>query len=124
VRFHDSRLPALITEEDVAGLVAELPKRADCNIYETSLSQSVMGDETNKRVLQILAAQPDSLISTATLDASFTSQGIDTTVWQETLKGFLKLPGIFKINGEIRDIVQFSFIDPNFRRYIMMRESN
>jgi Cdc6-like AAA superfamily ATPase len=121
LRFQDSRLPLLITEEDVHQLVTALPTRADCDLYETALSQSVMGDDINKRVLQVLAAQSSSLISTAKLSEPFATEGINERLWRDTVEGFLALPGVFQENGRIRDVVQFSFIDPNFRRYILLR---
>jgi hypothetical protein len=126
LRFQDSKIPVSITEKDVHRLVTALPGRPDCDLYETALSQSVMDDEINKRVLQVLAAQPNSLISTAGLGGPFAAKGIDERMWRDTVDGFLTLPGIFQIIGRIRNVVQFSFIDPNFRRYILLRcaESN
>lgn len=107
LRFQNSKLPASITEKDVHRFVAALLTRPDCDLYETALSQSVMGDTTNKNVLEILAAQPTNMISTANLGESFSSQGIEAAVWRETLEGFLTLPGIFQITGRIRDVVRF-----------------
>jgi Cdc6-like AAA superfamily ATPase len=122
--FQESDLPAEVNEEDVYRLVAALPTRADTDLFETALSQAIMGDETNKRVLRTLAAQPKSLISTAELETPFNSQGIDPKVGRATVEGFLTLPGLFEISAQIRDIIQFSFVDPNFRRYILLRCPN
>jgi hypothetical protein len=119
--FRGSNLPVNITEEDVRQLVVSLPERADCQLYETALSQTVMGDDINKRVLQLIAAQPNNMISTAELRSSFTQNGIDEKIGQATVEGFLTLPGILHENGRIRDVVQFAFQDPNFRRYVLLR---
>lgn len=121
--FLDSSLPVTITEQDVRQLVAILPERADCQLFETALSQAAMGDATNMQVLRVLAAQPRSMISTAELGPSFASHGIDAGVGRETVEGFLKLPGLLEEHGRIRDVVQFAFRDPNFRRYILLRSN-
>jgi hypothetical protein len=80
-----------------------------------------MGDSTNARVLQVLAAQPNSMISTAQLGSSFADNGIDEEVGQETVEGLLTMPGIFQEYGKIRNVIQFAFTDPNFRRYVLLR---
>lgn len=123
LNFLNSKLPVRVTEQDVHRLVASLPERADCQLFETALSQAVMGDTTNMQVLQVLAAQPKSMISTAELGPSFVDHGIDEKIGQETVEGFLTLPGILEEHGRIRNVVQFAFRDPNFRRYILLRSS-
>ena len=121
VEFIDFRLPRRVTEEDVSRLVSALPTRADSHLYEEALSQAIMGDRTNMRVLQVIAAQPNSMISSAEVCESLASKGIDANTGRETVEGLLSLPGIFEEHGRIRDVVQFAFRDPNFRRYILLR---
>jgi hypothetical protein len=119
--FRNSSVPANVTEDDVQRLVGSLAELANCQLYETALSQTVMGDDTNKRVLQIIAAQPDTMISTAGLRSAFAQNNIDAKIGQETVEGFLTLPGVLEEHGRIRDVIQFAFQDPNFRRYILLR---
>jgi len=119
--FLGSRRSARVTQEDVHKLLRSLPQRADCQLFETALSQVTMGDSTNLRVLQVLAAQPNSMISTAQLGSPFADNGIDEEVGQETIEGLLTMPGIFQEYGRIRNVIQFAFTDPNFRRYVLLR---
>ena len=43
----------------------------------------------------------------------------------ETINGLLEMgDSPFKVRGRIRDIVSFSFEDPNLKRYILIRNAD
>lgn len=119
--FLGSRLPVPIRHWDVRQALSTLPERPDCHLYEEALLQAAMGDRTNMQVLRTIAAQPQSMISSSEVCGSLVNQGIDAATGRETVEGLLSLPGIFEEHGRIRSIIQFSFRDPNFRRYILLR---
>jgi hypothetical protein len=115
-----------VKPEDVTSLLTALPQRADCKIYEEPLmKQIIMRDATTAKVLLNIAKSQESIISSAAVCSSLESEeGISKDITLQTINSILQMPASpFQERGRIRDIVSFSFVDPNFKRYILMRNA-
>jgi len=114
-----------VEHDEVTALLAALPQRADCRIYEEALEQITVEDETTARVLLGIAIQPKSIISSASVAKWLEQeQAISKDIVMTTINTILQMPaGPLEERVRIRDIVSFSFRDPNFKRYILIRNA-
>jgi len=116
--------PRDFTKEDVDLLIASLPTRADCMLFEEALKLLTMQDETTAKILLCIARHSEGVISSATICSTLESEGISKADIMETIEGFLKLSNApFAERSRIRDIVSFSFVDPNLKKYILIRNA-
>ncbi|MCP4142946.1 MAG: hypothetical protein GY755_22100 [Chloroflexi bacterium] len=115
-----------IKQYDVNLLLDQLPERSDCKIYEEALKQITMGDDITSKILLGLAEHKQSVISSAlVLNEIGKSYKIDGNISSKTIDDILQLPNSpLEERGRIRDIVSFSFRDPNFKRYILLRRAD
>jgi len=114
-----------VEHEEVIALLAALSQRADCKTYEEALKQITIKDETMARVLLGIAIQAESIISSASVANWLQKEReISKDVTVGTINAILQMPASpFEERGRIRDIVSFSFRDPNFKRYILIRNA-
>jgi hypothetical protein len=111
-----------ITGDDVDALITALPNRADCRLYEESLRLTTMGDPVNEKVLGAIAQAREAINTTETVSRYLSRSGVDMADADATIKGFLGLPGSpLQEQGTVRSTVRFSFRDPNFKRYVLLR---
>jgi hypothetical protein len=116
--------PKQFTKDDVDALIASLPDRADCRLFEEALNLLTMHDETTAKILLCLAHHSEGVISSAQICRSLEADGISKEDVIETIEGFLKLSSApFVERSRIRDIVSFSFSDPNLKKYILIRNA-
>jgi len=115
-----------VRQEDVTSLLTGLPRQATCRIYEEALKQITMGDEITAKVLLGIARNQESVISSkSACDLLESDEQISRDITIETISGILQMKDSpLEERGRIRDIVSFSFRDPNFKRYILMRNAS
>ncbi len=122
--FVESRTrPQVVTAAAVLGLINGLHRRPDCRIYEEVLKLTTMDDPINEQVIRAIAALPEEIISSRSISSSLQTSGIDEGDVKATIDGFLALDGSpLEDLGRIRDVVRLSFRDPNFKRYVLLRD--
>jgi hypothetical protein len=116
--------PKQFSKEEVSGLIESLPDRADCRLFEEALTLLTMHDELTAKILLCIAKHSEGVISSAQICQSLETQGISKEDVMATIEGFLKLSSApFVERSRIRDIVSFSFADPNLKKYILIRNA-
>jgi len=116
--------PKEFTKDDVTALIASLPTRSDSTIFEEALSLITVQDNLTARILLSIATSKDGVISSAKICEKLERQGISKADVIATIEGFLKLSGNPLVErSRIRDIVTFSFADPNLKKYILIRNA-
>ena len=102
-----------------------LPQLPDCSMYENALEQITMQDERIARVLLEVARIDRNIINSPALYAALERQGaISRDTAREVVEGMLAAPtSQFDVRGRTLDTVSFSFRDPNFKRYILIRNA-
>lgn len=110
---------------DIREVVRSLPERPETRLFEELLEQTTMGDERAQKVLLQLASSDDSIMrSTKVVGDIEKNQGISTETAIAIIEAFLKLEAApFREQGRILDTISFSFQDPNFKRYIRIRNA-
>jgi len=114
-----------LEEFDVRSLVQGLPQRAVCKIYEEALKQITLEDEITAKVLLGITKNKGNVVSSSLVSNSLESEPeISKQITKETIEGMIRMKDSpFEERGRIRDIISFSFRDPNFQRYILMRNA-
>jgi Cdc6-like AAA superfamily ATPase len=116
--------PKEFTRDDVMALVASLPNRPDCRLFEEALGLITVQDTLTARILLCIANSKEGVISSAKVCSELESQGISKADVIATIEGFLKLSSVPLVErSRIRDIVTFSFADPNLKKYILIRNA-
>lgn len=102
-----------------------LPKNPECTIFEELLNAITLGDQLTSKILFNIAKNQKSIISSKQISSLLKAEeNISEKDTNDTIKGILKMQGSpFKERSKIRDILSFSFIDPNFKRYILIRNT-
>lgn len=117
-------VPKVFTNEAVTSLISSLPERSDCRLFEEALKLITMNDEITAKILLCIARNNEGVISSAALCQNLEDEDISKPEVLATIEGFLKLPSApFIERGRIRDIVSFSFSDPNLKKYILIRNA-
>lgn len=107
---------------EVREAIVTLPDNPECRLYEEQLISVLMDDEINYRVLVRIAQQENYLITSRKIAESFTEEDLDNKIVLDTVNDFLSMPnGPFEVKATVRDNSSFSFKDPNFKRYILIR---
>jgi len=125
VQFIDIKSDDLrtIDQKNVISLIKELPHKADTTTFEELFKQITMGNETIAKILLTIAKNPENLISSSLVSTLLQrEEGISKDITIKTIEGMLKMTNspFVEIN-RILDTFSFSFLDPNFRRYILIR---
>jgi hypothetical protein len=120
--FLSSSSPRTIELSRVERLLAALPSRNDCAIYEQQLQSIINNDERIKTVL-LEIAKIDGIIDTPTIDRAITRDGQTfREITHQIIDGILQMsPSPFELRGRILDNIRFTFTDRNLKRYIRMR---
>lgn len=114
--------PKQFSRDDVAALIESLPDRADCTLFEEALKLLTMHDELTAKILLSIAQHSEGVISSVQICQSLETQGVSKADVIATIEGFLTLSSApFVERSRIRDIVSFSFADPNLKKYILIR---
>ena len=84
-----------------------------------------LGDEVTAKIVLHIARNQESIISSASVcDSLEGEETIQSSNVMETIEGLLEMEGSpFRKRSQIRDLVSFSFYDPNFKRYILIRNA-
>jgi hypothetical protein len=123
--FLASSPPRRIDMAEVDALVSVLATRPDCSICEAALKQVTMGDERIGRVLRAIARIDDTIItSSAVARVVETEAAVSRDMASRMIEEMLRMPaGPFEERGRLLDTVSFAFRDPNFKRYILLRDA-
>jgi energy-coupling factor transporter ATP-binding protein EcfA2 len=115
--------PLNINEQDFESILQNLPQNAECRLFEEQLQGITLGDELTTRILVYIAKNQNSIISSSLVCQELEKeQNISKKDIIETINGFLEMRNSpFEQKSKIRDIISFSFRDPNFQRYILIR---
>ena len=89
------------------------------------MTQATLDDDLTAKVLLHIAASPRTIVSSSRVVSTLEEQeGISKEITLETIEGLIaKSNSPFVERTRIRDIVSFSFDDPNFKRYIRIRNA-
>jgi hypothetical protein len=123
--FSNSSPPRTIDADQVRSLLESLPKRPDCNIYEQQLNSITMEDHRIQRVLLEIAKLDRSIINSPAVYRAIEQQNeVDKNVARQVIDDMLGMAtSVFEVTGRSLDTVSFYFRDPNFKRYILMRNA-
>lgn len=123
--FLNSSPSRTIDADKVQALLTSLPGRPDCSIYENALEQITMEDERIARVLLEIASIDRNIINSPAVYRALERQGtISRDVAREVIEAMLRAPtSQFEERGRSLDTVSFAFRDPNFKRYILIRNA-
>lgn len=106
----------------VHALLDALPTFAENRIWEEALNQITMQDPLTAHILGRIAHRPEGVISSAVCCSDLEQEGVSPDDTRQTIEGILGMEGSpLEERGRIRDVVSFSFRDPNFKRYILLR---
>jgi ABC-type oligopeptide transport system ATPase subunit len=116
--------PKRFTKEDVNKIISTLSENPNCKSYEELLKFSTFGDVTTAKILLRIAGEKDSTIFSTKIIDSLVGEGISREVVMATINDWLQMSdGPFEEQRRIRDLISFSFKDPNFKRYILLRDA-
>lgn len=103
-----------------------LHQNPESRLFEEQLQAVTLDDEINKKVLLSIAKHEKGIISSAAIVKSLeTEDGLTKDDVLATIEGFLGMrTSPFELKSKIRDIISFSFVDPNFKRYILIRNAD
>jgi hypothetical protein len=122
--FLTPSLPKRFSKEEVVSIINTLADRSDCGIYEEALKLITFGDVITAKILLRIAKEVESAIFSTAVANSLVGEGISSDVVMATINDWLQMPdGPFEERRRIRDLVSFSFKDPNFKRYILIRNA-
>ena len=114
-----------VEASEVHQVINTLSDNPECRLFEEQLISVLMHDEINRRVLLRIAEQQEHLITSRAIEESFGDGDLGTETVRDTMEGFLEMPnGPFKVRAKIRGNYSFSFIDPNFKRYVLIRSGS
>lgn len=123
-RFRSPKKPVGIGALEFDAMLEGLADNAECKLYEESLRAVTLEDDLNWRVLTAIAEQEDTLIVNRKVVEQVTRgpAKVSETDVVATVDGFLGMSnGPFEVKFRIRDICSFVFLDPNFKRYVLIR---
>jgi hypothetical protein len=114
-----------IDMDKVNALLAALPERPDCSLYEQQLDAITMDDMRIRRVLLTIAKIDSSIIHSPAIYRDLTRQRkVTKEIAGRVVEDMIGMPtSPFEVRGRSLDTVSFSFRDPNFKRYILMRNA-
>jgi hypothetical protein len=123
--FVASSPPRSIDADRVRSLLESLPNRPDCNVYEQQLNSITMEDTRIQKVLLEIAKIERSIINSPAVYRAIELQGeIEKDVARQVIDEMLGMAtSVFEVTGRSLDTVSFYFRDPNFKRYILMRNA-
>jgi hypothetical protein len=123
--FVNSSPPRVIDTEKVRLLLDTLPQRPDCNVYEQQLQSITMDDPRIQKVLLEIAGVDRNIINSPVVYRAIGQKGeIENSVAHQVVDEMLdQATSVFDITGRSLDTVSFYFRDPNFKRYILIRNA-
>jgi ABC-type dipeptide/oligopeptide/nickel transport system ATPase component len=115
----------IIGDEKVKPLLESLPQRPDCSIYEQQLDEITMEDERIAKVLLEIAKVDRSIINSPVVYRAIEQHSeITQDVAREIIDDIIAMTtSPLELRRRSLDTVTFSFRDPNFKRYILMRNA-
>ncbi|HUB11150.1 MAG TPA: hypothetical protein VMB34_04260 [Acetobacteraceae bacterium] len=124
-QFLNSSPPRVIGIDKVVSLLAALPTRPDCNIYEQQLTSITMQDPRIQQVLLEIAKVDSSIINSPVVYTAIEQRGeLDVGLARQVVDDMLAMDASsFEVTRRSLDTVSFFFRDPNFKRYILMRNA-
>jgi hypothetical protein len=122
--FSQSPSPRTIGSSDVWRLITSFPTNPKVGNWESALKQITLGSDKLRKVVRGIARSPESVISSATVAAELAADGISEQETLEAIKQILLMTGSpLEERARILDVISFTFRDPNFKRYILMRNA-
>jgi hypothetical protein len=122
--FLSSSPQRTIDAEKVTRFLASLPTRPDCNVYEQQLYAITMEDDRIAKVLLEIARVDRGLIASPAVYRALERRGeIAPDVARHIIDEMLTTTDVFEVSGRSLDNVSFYFRDPNFKRYILIRNA-
>ena len=124
--FEDFReINPTIRAFDVRQVIPSLAKRPETSIFEGLLQDTPMSDERLRKILLHMAKTGDNIMYSSKLaDEIAQTEGIPRDITIKVIEDFLKLKAEpFREHARVLDSVSFSFQDPNFKRYIQIRNA-
>jgi energy-coupling factor transporter ATP-binding protein EcfA2 len=123
--FLNSSPPRTIDADKVNRLLAALPRLPECDLYEVQLNAITMGDDRIAKVLLEIARVEHSIIRSPAVYGALEQRGeITKDMARQVIDDMLsQATSVFEVTGRSLDIVSFYFRDPNFKRYILIRNA-
>jgi hypothetical protein len=114
-----------ISISEIIKVLESLSTRAETVLYEEILLSTTLGEDILQRILLNIARWPTSPIQSPKLCLQVKeTENIPCETTRAAIEDFLKLrSGPFREQGRVLDAVSFVFQDPNFKRYIQIRNA-
>jgi len=114
-----------ISISEVKNVLASLPERPETVLFEELLDAATMGDERLRKILLHIAKSSTNVVHSSSLcNEVMRDEALPPATTLAVIEGFLKLASEpFREQGRVLDSVSFSFQDPNFKRYIQIRNA-
>lgn len=108
---------------DVERALACLPSHPDAQLFEDTYEMSTLGDIVNVNTLLHIAKRPERRYAARMIIESASRElGMQAADIERSLHDMLGLKaGPFERGQGVGAVVPFSFRDPNFRRYVLLR---